>query len=240
MQETKVKLSRYMPDHQLPDQRDKKLKKACDEFESVFTYEILKSMRRTVEKCDLFHGGQSEEIYESFLDQELAKSLAGGSSSSLSNLLYQQLKGDDLSGIRQGEDTGVRENLKDNLPLWPLKAKISSGFGWRKDPINSQDRFHYGIDLAAREGSLVRSSLPGRVLMSSYQEGYGNLVVLDHGHGVTTHYAHNQSNLVDQGDWVRKGSPLARVGSSGRSTGSHLHFEVKRHGRQLNPVDFLP
>ena len=82
-----------MPDHQLTDQRDKKLKKACHEFESVFTYEILKSMRRTVEKCDLFHGGQGEEIYESFLDQELAKSLAGVSSSSLANLLYQQFKG---------------------------------------------------------------------------------------------------------------------------------------------------
>lgn len=240
MQETRVKLNKYMPGHHMPDQRDKKLKKACQEFESIFTYEILKSMRRTIEKCDLFHGGQAEEIYESFLDQELTRHVAGGNRNSIASLLYQQFKRDDLSGISQGEDIDGWANPRDSLPLWPLKAKISSKFGWRKDPINGQSRFHYGIDLAAGEGTLVHASLPGRVLMSNYQEGYGNLVVMDHGHGFTTLYAHNQSNLVNQGDWIGKGLPLAKVGSSGRSTGSHLHFEVRRHGKHLNPVDFLP
>jgi flagellar protein FlgJ len=79
------------------EQSNKALKKACEEFESLFTYELLKSMRRTVDKCDLFHGGQGEEIYESLLDQELSKSISGYGSNSVSGMLYQQLKRSDTS-----------------------------------------------------------------------------------------------------------------------------------------------
>ena len=124
-------------------------------------------------------------------------------------------------------------------PLRPLEAKISSGFGWRKDPIHGRKRFHNGIDLAAEEGAIVRASLPGRVLQSDYQGNYGNVVLLDHGQGFTTFYAHNETNLVHQGDWVKRGTPLGRVGSTGRSTGPHLHFEVKRDGKHLDPRHFL-
>ena len=229
----KIKPDIYIPDHNKSDQKDKALKKACQEFESIFTYQLLKSMRRTIEKCDLFHGGQGEEIYESLLDQELTKNVAGVGFNSLANLLYQQFKGEGLSGAGQERGTD------NNPPLWPLKARISSEFGWRKDPINGETRFHYGIDLAVREGSLVRATLPGRVLRSGYQKGYGNFVLMDHGHGFTTLYGHNQSNIVKEGDWVRGGAPIAKAGSTGRSTGPHLHFEVKRHGKHLNPLDFL-
>ncbi len=239
MKDIRVNPNEYVPDHKKVDQGNKDLKKACQEFESIFTYQLLKSMRRTIEKSDLFHGGQGEEIYESLLDQELAKNVSASDYNSLANLIYQQFKREDPSGIGQGEDIGAGEDLVGNPPLGPLKAPISSEFGWRKDPINGQNRFHYGLDLAAEEGTLVRASLPGRVIMSEYQEGYGNLVVLDHGHGLNTLYAHNRDNLSKQGDWVRRGTPLARVGSSGRTTGPHLHFEVKRHGRRLDPRDFL-
>ena len=222
-----------------PVQRDKQLKKACQDFEAIFTYQLLKSMRKTIEKCDLFHGGQGEEIYESLLDQELAKKLAGSGRTSLANLLYQQLRGEaglgELPETERGEEIGSSaQNFQ-----WPLRTRISSGFGWRKDPINGQKRFHQGIDLPAEEGSPVRAALSGRVIYSDFQQDYGQVVVLDHGHGFTTLYAHNKENLVNTGDWVREGSCLARVGSSGRSTGSHLHFEVRKNGEYLDPLDYL-
>jgi murein DD-endopeptidase MepM/ murein hydrolase activator NlpD len=219
------------------DREDEELKKACRDFEAVFTYQLLKSMRRTIEKCDLFHGGQGEDIYESMLDQELAKDLAGVGSSSLGNLLYQQLR----TGPSEAVDpvTSLGGDGREP-PQWPLSSqKVSSAFGWRKHPLSGRDQFHQGLDLPANAGTVIRASLSGRVVQSEYQDGYGNLVELDHGHGVSTLYAHNQVNLVAVGAWVKRGSPLARVGSSGRVTGPHLHFEVKKEGRHLDPQRFL-
>ena len=89
----KVNPKAYLSDPHKREQRDKDLKKACRDFESIFTYQLLKTMRQTVEKCELFHGGQGEEIYESLLDMELAKRMAGSGPGSLTDLLYRQLKG---------------------------------------------------------------------------------------------------------------------------------------------------
>jgi murein DD-endopeptidase MepM/ murein hydrolase activator NlpD len=239
MGDMKINIADYLPDRKTLDQKDRELKKACREFESIFTYQLLKSMRKTVDKCDLFHGGQGEEIYESLLDQELAKKMAGRGSNSLADFLFQQLKGHTSS--ESGFDRGVDHNplAVSGAPQWPLTASVSSGFGWRKDPFTGENRFHYGIDLAAEEGTPVRASMSGKVLISDTGTGYGNRVVVDHGHGFVTTYAHNRRNLVKPGDWVRKGSPIAEVGSSGRSTGPHLHFEVKRNGKHLDPLPFL-
>jgi murein DD-endopeptidase MepM/ murein hydrolase activator NlpD len=219
------------------DHEDRELKKACHDFEAVFTYQLLKSMRRTVEKCDLFHGGQGEDIYESMLDQELAKDLAGVGSSSLGNLLYKQLRTGPSAAVDPVTAAGGDGR---EPPQWPLRSqKISSAFGWRKHPLSGRVQFHRGLDLPANAGTVIRASLSGRVVRSEYQDGYGNLVELDHGHGFSTLYAHNQANLVAVGAWVKRGGPLARVGSSGRVTGSHLHFEIKKAGRHLDPQRFL-
>ncbi len=219
------------------DHKERELQKACRDFEAVFTYQLLKSMRRTVDKCDLFHGGQGEEIYESMLDQELSKDLAGVGSSSLGNLLYQQLR----AGLPQAGDQGTAvDGASGQPPQWPLRGQeISSDFGWRKDPLSGRAQFHRGIDLPAIAGTMVRACLSGRVVRSEYQDGYGNLVEMDHGHGFNTLYAHNQVNLVEVGAWVERGGLLARVGASGRATGSHLHFEVRKQGRHLDPQSFL-
>ena len=97
MGEMKINIPGQIPVTDIVDKRNRALKKACKEFESIFSYELLKSMRRTVEKSDLFHGGQGEEIYESFLDQELSKNLAGSGHNSLARLLFEQLKTEDPS-----------------------------------------------------------------------------------------------------------------------------------------------
>lgn len=236
----KVNPAEYLPEKNESVKRDMELRKACRDFEAVFTYQLMKSMRSTVEKCDLFHGGQSEEIYESLLDQEYAKLMSGAGNKGLADILYQQLQRQDISVQGNGQEfldsTGQVDPVR---PQWPLKARISSKFGLRKDPFTGEDRFHAGIDIAAKEGNDIRACLGGRVIFSDFQEDYGNVVVLDHGHGFTTLYAHNKDNLVDTGDWVEQGNPVAKVGSSGRSTGPHLHFEVRRNGKKINPLEFL-
>jgi len=218
--------------------RDRKLRKACQDFESVFTYQLLRSMRRTIEKCDLFHGGTGEEVYETLLDQELAKSMAGNEDRGLAELLYQQLRRRD-GAEAGGESVSIGTLRPPEPPQWPVRGRVSSEFGWRVDPISGEKRFHHGLDLAAGEGTEIHASMPGRVILSDVREGYGNVVVVDHGRGLTTLYAHNRENMVHEGDWVHSGDPLARVGSTGRSTGPHLHFEVRRHGRHLDPAGFL-
>ena len=235
MNDISIKTSDPLSVKKQADERDMKLRKACRDFESVFTYEILKNMRNSVEKCDLFHGGQAEDIYQSMLDQQLAKNMAGKGPNSIANMLYQQLKHLDQM---EGNGDIVSDNDK-SLPVWPLNGRISSSFGWRKDPFTGKKKFHDGIDLAAKEGTDVKAAMAGKVLVTDDQSGYGKVVVLDHGHGFTTLYAHNSDVLVKTGDWVKKGSTIAKVGSTGRSTGPHLHFEVRKDGKRLDPEKFL-
>ena len=238
MSQIKIKPSDILDIKEKTLQKDKKLKKACEDFESIFTYQLLKSMRKTVEKNALFDGGQAEKIYESMLDQEYAKLMSGNSHNSIASMLYQQFKGTaPIDGMNNIDS--IQSLYNDSLPQWPLKSSITSKFGWRKDPFTGEKQFHNGIDIAAKEGTPIMASLSGKVLFSDYKKGYGNLVVLDHGHGLTTHYAHNKEVTVNSGDWVTKGSPIASVGSSGRATGPHLHFEARKDGKNLDPMDFL-
>jgi murein DD-endopeptidase MepM/ murein hydrolase activator NlpD len=115
----------------------------------------------------------------------------------------------------------------------------ASGFGWRIDPITGQEAMHEGIDFIAEKGTPIYAAAAGVVSFAGYHPTYGNLVELDHGGGLMTRYAHASKLLVKQGEFVRRGALIARVGSTGRSTGSHLHFEVRQNGVALNPTPFL-
>jgi lipoprotein NlpD len=119
---------------------------------------------------------------------------------------------------------------------WPLtKGVVSSGFGKRGR------RMHKGLDIAVKTGTPVLAAAAGTVVYSDdKQRGYGNLVILSHAHGYVTVYAHNRRNLVDEGDAVRQGAPIAEVGSTGRSTGPHLHFEIRQKKKAVDPLIHLP
>lgn len=121
----------------------------------------------------------------------------------------------------------------------PAPGYISSRFGGRNDPFGRGRSHHLGIDIDANTGDPVTAAAEGVVSFSGVRNGYGNVVEIDHGNGYKTLYAHNSANLVRGGDIVRAGQQIAKVGSTGRSTGSHLHFEVKLDGRQVNPRQYL-
>jgi murein DD-endopeptidase MepM/ murein hydrolase activator NlpD len=122
----------------------------------------------------------------------------------------------------------------------PIKSGwISSYYGTRTNPFTGKLQFHKGMDFAAKSGSNVLAVAGGVVTWSSKRYGYGNLVEINHGNGYVTRYGHNKENLVAVGDTVKKGQLISHMGSTGRSTGPHVHFEVMRNGRQINPQKFV-
>lgn len=124
---------------------------------------------------------------------------------------------------------------------WPCRksARMSSGYGYRKDPFTGRRAFHSGTDFAPGYGASVYASMRGRVKYAGYMGGYGKLVVLDHGNGYTTRYGHLSRILVRKGKYVGQGQQIGKVGNTGRSTGAHLHFEVRKNGRAINPRTVL-
>lgn len=118
--------------------------------------------------------------------------------------------------------------------VWPTAGTLTSGFGYR------WGRLHAGIDLAADEGTPVRAAQAGRTVSAGWRSGYGYTVVLDHGHGYTTLYAHLADYEVEAGQYVRAGQLIGYVGDTGYSFGAHLHFEIRLHGQAVNPLQYLP
>lgn len=123
--------------------------------------------------------------------------------------------------------------------LYPATGRVTSRFGYRSDPITGRKTFHDGYDIASSYGTPIYATADGVVTFSGRNGGYGNEVIINHGNGFETVYAHNSKNIVDKGDFVRKGQVVAYMGSTGRSTGSHLHYEVRKYGTPVNPANYL-
>lgn len=125
------------------------------------------------------------------------------------------------------------------LPLGkPLPGRISSGFGKRVDPLNGKKSMHEGIDIKGERGDRIRATASGKVIKATKNGSFGNYVEIDHGNGYITAYAHMQNYLVRKGEWVEQGQIIGQVGSSGRSTGPHLHYEIHLNKRPVNPKKF--
>lgn len=128
-----------------------------------------------------------------------------------------------------------RNYLSLKIFIKPVEAPVSSNYGSRNDPFTQKNRFHHGIDLACPSGSTVKAAADGKVVFSGEYGGYGNLVIIEHTNGYQTYYGHLQKSLVKKGDQVTQGQKIALSGSTGRSTGPHLHFEVRRKGKPVSP-----
>ncbi|MCL2415472.1 MAG: M23 family metallopeptidase, partial [Defluviitaleaceae bacterium] len=124
---------------------------------------------------------------------------------------------------------------------WPVQGtrSVNSHYGNRRHPSTGRTSFHTGVDLRAPHGTNVLAAQEGTVIFSGWQRGYGNTIIIDHGGGITTLYAHQSRNLVSSGDRVTRGQVIGRSGATGTATGAHLHFEVRRNGSHINPRPFL-
>ena len=123
--------------------------------------------------------------------------------------------------------------------LMPVSGRLTSGFGYRIHPILKKRRMHKGIDISSRYGSNVKAAVGGFVTYSGQMGNYGNLVVIDHQNGFETRYAHNSRLKVKKGDRVHQGQTVALVGNTGRSNGTHLHFEIWKNGEAIDPIHYL-
>ncbi|WP_083901704.1 murein hydrolase activator EnvC family protein [Pseudanabaena sp. PCC 6802] len=123
--------------------------------------------------------------------------------------------------------------------MYPTVGPITSPFGWRMHPILGYEKFHAGMDFGAEYGSIIYAADSGTVIFAGWYGGYGNAVIIDHGNRITTLYGHASELYVREGQSVQKGQPIAAVGSTGFSTGPHLHFEVRSNGEPTDPAPFL-
>jgi murein DD-endopeptidase MepM/ murein hydrolase activator NlpD len=138
------------------------------------------------------------------------------------------------AAAQEPEPTALPRKPGNGTLQWPLKGVLYRGFGVK------QGQRHDGIDLSAPEGTLVRAAAAGEVIYTGNQSGYGTIVILRHSTSLITLYAHNSAILVKDGDRVDAGTPIAKVGQSGRTTGPHLHFEVRESTRPRDPLAYLP
>lgn len=123
--------------------------------------------------------------------------------------------------------------------IWPTMGDVTSQFGWRNSPNDGSSDYHPGVDIANNVGTPVVATADGKVIISGRSSGYGNLIEIDHGNGITTFYGHNSQLIVQVGQMVKKGQMIAYMGSTGNSTGPHVHYEIRMNGTPVNPANFL-
>ena len=134
---------------------------------------------------------------------------------------------------------GKADQLASTPSIWPAKGWLTSRFGYRISPFTGLREFHAGIDISAEPGTDIVAPARGRVVFAGVQGAFGNVVILDHGHGLRTLFGHARELHVHPGQSVERGQSIASVGSTGHSTGPHLHYAVERDGRLTNPIDFI-
>lgn len=156
--------------------------------------------------------------------------------SKLSSLLPEQRAS--LEALVAGlEDR--RDQLAATPSIWPTNGFVTSGYGFRTSPFTGRKQFHAGIDIAADFGTKIVAPASGRVVFAGRRGAFGRVVEIDHGFGVATIFGHTEDIYVRVGQRVERGTRIASVGSTGRSTGPHLHYQVKAQGRTVNPADYI-
>jgi murein DD-endopeptidase MepM/ murein hydrolase activator NlpD len=153
---------------------------------------------------------------------------------------------DELEELSRSMEAEIRNEQNKNRTalgtgtyIWPVRGRISSQFGYRFHPVLKKNKYHSGIDIASPRGTPILAADSGIVIFSGYNGGYGKMLTIDHGIGYSTVYGHASALLVGYGQKVTKGQKIALVGSTGLSTGPHLHFEVRKNGVPQNPLSYL-
>lgn len=231
---------------------------SAQEFEAMLLTQMTAAMNEKDEDDDsALFSGSSTSYYQQMFSEQIAKVLAKQGGVGFANSVVQQLQiraggtrslgtqnraADTIRALQQevsgatkpSADTEASENLQ-----VPIEGRITSYFGKRQDPINGQQKNHSGLDIAAPRGTPIEAAAAGKVIFSGWRGGYGNQVVVEQADGKQISYAHAEQLLVKVGDRVQAGQTIATVGSTGRSTGPHLHFEIRENGRPVNPLPMI-
>lgn len=233
-------------------------RQAAMEFEALLLTQLTAALNPTVDDAeDNVFSSTSGDMYKQMFSEQIAKIMANNGGVGVADTILQQLrekataKSPALERAIQTAQAVQKEAsaipaLKINaiteaeeMPTaWqaPLQGRITSDFGLRHDPINGQQRSHHGIDIAAPRGTPIGAAGAGTVVFAGRRGGYGNTVIVEQPDGKQTLYAHADQLLVNVGDVVDAGQTIATVGSTGRSTGPHLHFEVRENGQPVDPT----
>lgn len=225
---------------------------AGKQLEAFFVRRMLSEMRKTVGE-GMLSGGYAGKMFQDMLDEAMATNVSKSGGLGIAEVMSAELdpNGAEATSSTQAEAApsaqatralgAVRGHARayqsggSDLRHAPVNARVSSDFGKRIHPVTGAKSFHEGIDLAAVKGTKVAVSGPGVVVQAGKAGSYGNLVVVDHGGGLETRYAHLDSMSVEVGQQVAAGEIVGRVGQTGRVTGPHLHFEVRRAGKAIDP-----
>jgi murein DD-endopeptidase MepM/ murein hydrolase activator NlpD len=215
------------------------LKQLAQEFEALLMTQMLREMRRSMLDEEDQESGFGAGPLGDTVDVELGRTLSRVGGFGLTDGLLKAFERQIVApGSSSTAPEKPAEGNADPASAGPITAPapISSAFGWRQDPISGAARFHQGVDIAVAYGRDVRAAGSGTVVFSGTQNGYGNTVVIEHGSGRTTRYAHLSEQFVQAGNVVSAGQVVGRSGDSGRATGPHLHFEMLVDGRPVDPI----
>jgi murein DD-endopeptidase MepM/ murein hydrolase activator NlpD len=226
------------------------IKAVAKEMEALFVYELIKAMRQAT--TSETKNSLGKDTYMSMFDMELARLLADRGLGLQEMLLRGLSNGENPeqdSNNQEASEMQTQSSEPDSsflpqlpstgLYSLPVHGVISSHFGMRRHPLYGDNRFHAGVDIAAPVGTDIHPIRKGKVIFSGEQTGYGNVVIIDHGDGLISKYAHNKTNLVKEGDPVDVNTIIAHVGNTGKSTGPHLHLEIHDGEKFLDPIKLL-
>jgi murein DD-endopeptidase MepM/ murein hydrolase activator NlpD len=219
-----------------------------DAAEGARTLESI-LLKQLIQDSGAFHGMNQAggKIYGEMFCEALANAVSQGGGVGIAKLVegsFQKTTGGDASASEPNVAGDfvfghpAKATVSDPT-VTDVTPEVSSNYGERTDPLNGSHRFHTGIDVAAQEGSAILAAASGRVVRAGRRGGYGNAVEIDNGKGISTLYGHASALAVKEGDKVQAGQPIAFVGHTGRATGSHLHFEVRKDGKPTDPQPTL-
>jgi len=226
------------------------IRQVAKQFESLFMHQVFKTMRASVPEGELTKSGFGGKVFTDMLDQQYADMASSSGQLGIADTIVRQ-----MTGVDQDPRMLPRRPIKLNQAAalsaysgshaasgWarPVDGgRISSHFGMRKLGHEDHARQHKGLDIAAPTGTPIQAARAGTVTFAGRRGGYGNTVIVDHGGSEQTLYAHADSLEVKEGDRVSRGQKIATVGSTGNSTGPHLHFEIRRGGKAVDPAPAL-
>ena len=256
--------ARSLSDAPTPAAERAQVAELSQQFEAMLMLQMVQQMRRSLldesEQPEGFGGSTMQETFDSEFSRYLAQSGGVGLAAFMTRTLDARA-GESVSPAATADSpvsfalppaspspstaasaaAGTMSRSTDSVDVpasvdLPLASPVTSTYGWRSDPFTGESRFHRGVDLRAAYGTEVPAASGGTVVCAGERGSYGNLVVVRDDQGVETRYAHLSATLVKEGDVVSPGTPVGRVGSSGRSAAPHLHFEVLVNGERVDPA----